>query len=137
MSRAAAPRKGLLAEIARLTPEEQLLAERLARSVWEYIGADVMRAVAESGSKRSSIPRAEVVEVVLDADRYREEIEREIRRAERNDRFENKTESEQRLARLKNLKAWFAYQGDRGADGAASYAAQCALVGRAFAAREG
>jgi hypothetical protein len=41
-----------------------------AAATWEYIGGDTMTMLAESGE--SSISRAEVIELTLDADRIRQ-----------------------------------------------------------------
>jgi hypothetical protein len=60
---------------ASLTPftaaEEAMLAS-LAHAVWNEIGYDVLSALIEDNPRKTTIPRAHVVELVLDADRMEE-----------------------------------------------------------------
>lgn len=49
-----------------LTNEEVTTIQRAAQSTWDYVGGDMLAAVAEEG--RDSVPRSHVIEIVLDAD---------------------------------------------------------------------
>jgi hypothetical protein len=50
-----------------LSTDEQTAIQRAAKRTWEYIGYDVLSALAEQGES-DSIPRRDVIELVLDAD---------------------------------------------------------------------
>jgi len=56
---------------AQLTPEQRKEFQRAARRTWQAIGSDILHSVADSEGKdvnRVTMKRAEVIEVVLDAD---------------------------------------------------------------------
>lgn len=54
------------------TEEELRVIHSAAHAVWNYIGYDILTAVAEDGG--SSIPRSHVLELVCDASRLDEEL---------------------------------------------------------------
>ena len=54
-----------------MTDEQMKQIARAANAVWQYIGDDIL-AVSEG----PSIPRDDVIEVVIDADRLRQELSR-------------------------------------------------------------
>ena len=56
----------------RFTGKELAVLQVAALGVWNEVGGDVLRMVAEEGG--DSIPRAEVIELVLDAGRMTEWI---------------------------------------------------------------
>jgi hypothetical protein len=61
-------------QLATLTPEQRTRLQRLATELWHTIAGDLMAAVAEEG--KSSIPRADVIEVVCDAGRLQQDAKR-------------------------------------------------------------
>lgn len=115
--------KQIRAEVERLSPEDQQLAQRIARNVWEYIGGDCLQAMADDG-KRNWMKRCEVIEVVLDADRYNEELKHELRKTQQ-------TDNVARVDSLTRLIAFYDYKTG------ASYEAKQHVISPAFAAREG
>lgn len=60
---------------AALSPEQKKLLQSIAHRVWEEIASDVMSAVDEGGGG-TSIPRADVIEVVLDAGRFEDDVKK-------------------------------------------------------------
>jgi hypothetical protein len=61
-------------KIATFTPAEKALIQSAARQVWEEVAYDLLQAVAEEG--RSSVSRAEAIEVALDAGRAEDILRR-------------------------------------------------------------
>lgn len=62
-----------------MTEKEQQTLFGAAHAVWNEIGYDVLTAVAEEKGKNINavtVPREEVIEVVCDADRLRDYLER-------------------------------------------------------------
>lgn len=58
-----------------LTPEQEIRLGRAAKAVWNYIGADTLRALEECG-KKPVMSRSNVIELVVDADRLQEHLNR-------------------------------------------------------------
>jgi len=58
-----------------LTKEQKDRLGRAAKSVWDYIGGDCLRAMEECGEK-PILPRSQVIELVVDADRLPDELGR-------------------------------------------------------------
>ena len=114
-------------EIARLTVSEQARVIQLARQVWQYIGFDCLTATQENTKPaRDWMKKCEVVEVVLDAGRYDEEIETALKRERTNTKPDP-----MKIEELEHIKAQFNWKTGM------SYQAQNVLVGRAFMDREG
>lgn len=59
-----------------LTPEQEQLIQTIAERVWQDLAGDLFSALAEEG--KTSIPRAEVMEVVADAGRMEEIAQRKV-----------------------------------------------------------
>jgi hypothetical protein len=61
------------------TATELAAVQAAALAVWNHVGGDCLQAMAEERGKpveRVTIPRADVMEIVLDADRTEEELRR-------------------------------------------------------------
>jgi hypothetical protein len=60
--------------------DEKKLLERTASAVWEYIGYDCLQGIVDVGDAKdinsATMPKGQVIEVVLDAGRYEEELKR-------------------------------------------------------------
>jgi hypothetical protein len=56
-------------QISGLSPAQVKEIQQAAHRVWDYIGDDCLQAYAEQEGTCPSLPRADVVELVLDADR--------------------------------------------------------------------
>jgi hypothetical protein len=69
-----------------LSTDEQKTIQLAAKRTWEYVGYDVLSALAEQGES-DSIPRSHVIEIVLDAD-YMMTANRDLNR-DLYDRFRN------------------------------------------------
>lgn len=88
--------------------EDLALLQRAASRVWNEIACDILQAVADERKQRIeavSIPRAEVIELVLDADRLTEELRRSRVDPDLITRFEGITPE----ARVGAIKPAFTY----------------------------
>lgn len=63
----------------KLTEEQTKLLHSVAHSIWNYIGYDVFQAIADNDGEDINdvtIPRAHVLELVCDAGRLEDDLER-------------------------------------------------------------
>jgi len=61
----------------KISPTGEKAIQNAALDVWNHIGADVLQAVAEDTGKHINavtIPRAHVIELVMDCERLKEEL---------------------------------------------------------------
>jgi hypothetical protein len=57
-----------MTKVIRMSEDEKQIIKRLMNDCWQYIGSDALQALQECEGE-TSIPRDEVIELVLDADR--------------------------------------------------------------------
>ena len=70
-------RKEKLMKMLSVTAEDERAIKSAAQAVWQYIGCDILQAIGDEkgiSAEQATISKANVIELVLDADRLSEQL---------------------------------------------------------------